>query len=206
MNYSDMMKFCDPDDTRLYCTKPFSIDGKAYATDVKILMRFDGVTDVDPLSAGNLANTEMIARKIVGFCEAGNFVEGFMPFKVEIPPYPPCPMCLGVGKVAKEIECPECDGEGEVNIGKHWYECKECDGTGNTDDDNKDAEKTIDCEKCNGTGKGYHAVDVDDRKFQAKYLEKILALPNIEYKLLDGEREMMRFKFDGGVGCLMPTT
>ncbi|MFA6213518.1 MAG: hypothetical protein WC714_29040 [Candidatus Obscuribacterales bacterium] len=201
----DLQQFCNTDDVRFYMHKPFSVNGKACATDGCMVICMDGDTDIEPLSA-NLKKPELIANKLMEYCDASKFVDGFVPLKVEIPPYPLCHVCLGDGKVAKEIECPECDGEGEVNIGKHYYECKECDGSGNVPSEGKDAEKTIVCEKCNGSGKGYHSIDLDDRKFQAKYLEKILGLPNIEYKLMEGKTEMMRFKFDGGVGCLMPTT
>ena len=39
MNYDQMMKFCNPEDVRLFCTKPFS-DGKGHmvATDGKIVV------------------------------------------------------------------------------------------------------------------------------------------------------------------------
>ena len=110
----------------------------------------------------------------------------------------------------KMVECGDCDGDGRFHYGKHWYECAECDGSGKVK--NKDVvarELTVDCEICKGTGHSFSTKQIPDgRHVQVRYLQKILALPNVEY-LPDTSGEVytkpaVLFRFTGGVGLVMP--
>lgn len=200
MNLSDMQKFCDPTDVRLYCTRPIS-DGNGHilATDGRIIVSCAGDIAVEQMTV-----PESVLQTFATYLDPALFNDGFVPLQVGIPPYPRCVGCNGTGKVNKPTECPECDGEGEVPFGKHWYECKECDGDGKIIDHTLADVEQIDCEKCDGTGHAFHPVQLDGRKFQAKYLEKMLSLPGIEYAPSDDANAIMHFRFDGGIGCLMP--
>ena len=202
MNLIDMQKFCDPDDVRLFCTRPFS-DGKGnvVATDGKII-----VSCVDTFAAELLIVEQKTIDIFEKYCNPELFKTGFVPLKVEIPPCPPCSHCGGAGKVNEEhkTECPDCDGEGEHYIGRHYYECKECDGSGKVADHSRTDVQKIDCGRCGGTGREFHPVKLDSRTFQAKYLELIMALPDAEYMPDNDKHAIMRFRFDGGIGCLMP--
>ena len=202
MNYDQMMKFCNPDDARFFCRQPFpDMKGNVLATDGKVIVSVPANFATEEIQVYQKA-IDIFAK----YLDPELFQTGFVPLKVEIPPYPPCAPCNGTGKVneERETECPDCDGEGGHYIGRHYYECIECDGSGKVADQSKTDVKKIDCEKCGGTGRGFHPVKLDARSFQSKYLELIMELPNAEY-LPDGDKHaIMRFKFDGGIGCLMP--
>lgn len=203
MNYDQMMKFCDPKDERLVCTKPFQdTKGNILATDGKIIVSVPANFATEEIQVDH-KNIDIFAEK---YLDPELFKNGFIPLAVEIPPYPPCEHCTGTGKINEEheTECTECDGSGEHYIGRHYYECKECDGSGKIADHSRTDVQKVDCEKCQGTGHGFHLIKLDARSFQAKYLELIMALPNAEYLPDDDKRAIMRFRFDGGIGCLMP--
>jgi len=200
MNLTDMQKFCDTTDVRFYYTRPFPIpDGRIVATDGKVIVAFDGGIEIDAIDI-----SEKSMQTLQKYIAPELFVNGFVPLQVEIGDYPICTQCDGTGKLNKKTECKECDGEGEFYYNGHWYDCKECDGSGETDDHSKAIADKVDCENCGGTGKGFYPVKIDSRFFQAKYLEKLLILPNIEYLPSDDALAAMKFRFTGGVGFLMP--
>lgn len=83
-------------------------------------------------------------------------------------------------------------------------ECSACDGRG-TEHDCPDCE--CPCVECDGTGK-----DIPERgistefcgaNFAMRYIRQVLSLPNVELASITSDAPMV-FRFDGGVGALMP--
>lgn len=107
----------------------------------------------------------------------------FFPPSFSLPPEEP------VG----EIECPSCDGRG------HEHDCPECQCA---------------CDDCAGKGlipnEPKTSTTIGGVHFTLKYVHLICALPGIEIshtaKATLGNMRPMLFRFDGGVGALMPRT
>jgi hypothetical protein len=76
--------------------------------------------------------------------------------------------------------------------------CNWCDGRGVYDNDP--------CDSCHGTGLGPSIVSVGVRGaiFNAKYIRMIMALPSAEFSIKPGADKPAPFRFDGGLGALMP--
>lgn len=123
-----------------------------------------------------------------------------------------CEKCNGTGK---RYTCPECDGEGAVQLLTDWNDygeetCKTCNGNGQLDKDhwlnlvrvsNPAGEN---CRFCDGTGQEYKekAMTVWDFLFTDTLLALVGTLPGCHLGFT-GKRNMARFRFDGGDGVLM---
>lgn len=200
MKIEELMKFCDPTEMRYYLHKPFKLpDGRICASDGKIIVVVNDSIEIEPSDV-----PEKNLQKIYEWIAPELFNDGFAPLKIKLPVCPLCTECDGTGIQPPTIECEECAGAGELecDLG-HFHDCEECDGTGKIPSRDSEA-KDSPCESCGGSGKGFAVETLGDRSFQVKYLELLVGLPNIEYFLVDGKENMMRFRFDGGVGCLMP--
>ncbi len=200
MKIEELMKFCDPTEVRSFCTKPFKLpDGRICATDGKIIVVVNDSIEVDDADV-----TEKNFKKIWEFSAPKLFKDGFTPLKIKLATCPLCSECDGTGIQPPTIDCKECAGVGEFecNLG-HFHPCDKCAGTGNIPSPNPEG-KCSPCESCGGSGKGFAVEHFGDIDFEVKYLELLVGLPNIEYFLVKGKKNMMRFRFDGGVGCLMP--
>lgn len=86
-----------------------------------------------------------------------------------------------------EEECLACEGRG------HAHDCPEC---------------TCDCKECDGTGNRM-AADKTSTKvrgvtFDLRYIAMMLAMPGVEVMVSPQEAEPLLFKFEGGVGAVMP--
>ena len=108
-----------------------------------------------------------------------------------------CPKCKGQRN--QPTTCPECGGTGEVELSNYYNDytcdCLSCDGTGKIDV----------CDKCGGSGKVevFSSHPVGPAKFQVKYLHLLATLPGCEIGPMN-ETEPAWFRFDGGVGLIMP--
>lgn len=62
------------------------------------------------------------------------------------------------------------------------------------------------CPKCHGTGQAYPAISagIGDVPFAIHYVAMLLALPGIEVTTKPEQRQPLLFRFDGGIGALMP--
>lgn len=79
-------------------------------------------------------------------------------------------------------ECLTCEGHG------YEHDCPDC---------------SCRCVKCGGTGIAKASITYDGINFDAAYFAKVLAIPGVELSSArDGEP--LFFRFDGGVGALMP--
>jgi hypothetical protein len=97
------------------------------------------------------------------------------PPSYKLPPAPPA-----------DLDCETCAGRGKV------HSCPDCDCI---------------CDVCSGSGKQASETKVstefDGVNFGLRYLRKVLALPGIEFSKPHFPEQMF-FRFDGGVGALMP--
>lgn len=84
----------------------------------------------------------------------------------------------------ERVQCKTCDGNGtRASVYGHGY----------------------DCETCRGRGEERFLFDLGKQTFDLKYLHLIAKLPKLEIVLnVNGERDVMPFRFDGGRGLLMP--
>ena len=206
MKLEQLTQFCDSKDGRVFCARPYTLDGMSYATDGKILVRLDSAVETDPLDDRD----NQAAKKAQAWCADIPKI-GFVPLVAELPEVVqlPCDTCSGSGMVtAPEMQdCDDCDGDGEFRHGRHRYACANCDGTGEIKCRDGKSGELMECKVCNGGGISRELVKVavSGKNFQAKYLAKLLALPGIEYMLDESGNHKMIFRFSGGVGILMGT-
>lgn len=87
-------------------------------------------------------------------------------------------------------DCPTCRGRG------YLHDCPDCE---------------CDCERCNATGtmdkEALISTKIGGKFFSLKYVRQILALPRVEIEVIPSSEPLKRpifFRFDGGVGALMP--
>jgi hypothetical protein len=96
--------------------------------------------------------------------------------KVEIPLFTPA-----------DEECEDCGGSG------FEHDCPNCD---------------CECDACDGSGKvttsDESVVPIGHSIFAAPYIRQILMLPGLQVSLGSDPSEPMAFKFEGGIGVLMP--
>jgi hypothetical protein len=158
-------KFCSGD-LRQALRKPWSKNGKTFATDGKIFIAVD-------IDLGYPMDTnDHYPERIIPDRDA-------MVRQAEIPEVAPnleaCWHCSGAGKVSKE-PCEECDGEGDVECDMgHTHECVDCNGTG-IDPDSEEGQ----CPECNGTGNVEnmkYPMDLGGIFFSAFYLRLVKSLP-----------------------------
>jgi len=126
---------------------------------------------------------------------------------VDLPPYKlpnkeVCYACQGVGKINI---CPECDGDGYVELDSEFnsYECdcKYCDCEGIIPGDGDI------CGRCDGDGDmypvDYSRIEFDGHGLNALLLEKIKDLPGVKLFSRRDEKQHFYFRFDGGHGIIM---
>lgn len=84
-------------------------------------------------------------------------------------------------------ECTACGGRGSA------HDCPEC---------------TCDCEECDGSGNRMTAPKtstlIHGVIFDLRYVAMMLALPGVEVAASTGKESPLLFKFDDGVGAMMP--
>ncbi len=106
--------------------------------------------------------------------------------------------------------CEECSGEGEVSFSNEFnhYDvtCNSCDGDGDIAC-SQTAEGAQVCTTCFGTRIKSQAVNVGRNCFDGIntiYIQKIKKLPGAQFSLHGDDFSCFRFRFDGGVGLIMP--
>lgn len=170
------------------CTAPWSEGEFTRATSGHLLIQVPRMADVEenpkaPDVSKVFPHGEPMAWYAIPACE-------------EKPPVD-CEKCGG--KVGQPATCPECDGDGEVELSNAYNDyicdCLSCDGTG----------KTPVCSKCDGTGKieVFSAQRIGPAKFQVKYLKLLAELPNCNIGPMNDTGPAW-FRFDGGTGLIMP--
>lgn len=200
MNAAELLKqFCAKDDEWNPWQEYIILqDALLYATNghVMAIMQDDG-------SADTYDEVNQVAPSNLHSFYHDDFTD-FIPLVVDLPEIIPCGTCKGTGKAIAQVNCPDCS-KGYFFHGGNEYECKTCDGSGEGDEPY--GTKTEACESCDGTGNYlYQPVSMPDgRLFARRYIAMLMALPGICY-LPDAEddKAAMKFKFNGGVGRLMP--
>lgn len=173
----DLSPFCDPHGERYSLKKPFLSGGDfVYATDGRILVRT--TLDVCPadLPTGKVPNNP---HEIVEPIEK---VRDWEP----LPAIVDCEKCGGVG-LALHV-CDICKGIGSLVVDDNFIRvCGECVGV---------ATYTYPC-GCE--------VRFGQSNYAQWYMNLIRELPEVRIgNVASGPERPLYFKFDGGVGCLMP--
>jgi hypothetical protein len=119
-NDIDLNKFCDPDDCRSVCARPFSVGEYSYATDGHILIRVDRKADISD-------SDDPLKNKIISYFDIKDLEPTPLPLNVSLPEREiiTCPECVD-GIVEESHDCPCCECEDE---------CSYCNGTGKKDSD-----------------------------------------------------------------------
>ena len=174
----DFERFTNPNDPREYVQKPFSFNGRSYATTNAVMVFKEGVF-YDEM------DIKFDPDEIVNKIKACIFSPLSKPF--EIPEKIECKECKGSGKLT-QTECEECEGEGVVCFSNDYsdYECdcESCGGNGHMVIIGGDTN----CTRCNGTGQAFdiHArIEYGSSLFDAKYINLIAHEENLEVGLLD---------------------
>lgn len=230
----DLKSFCWPSDTDSYradLAEPFSSDAYTYATDGRIMVRVERVagTEVEPKPDFDLGSKVKTLEGYLSRIDGAKFEP--MP-SVDIPPKPPyvpnpCTDCGATGKV-HSIECYKCQGRGITICPTcdHEDDCERCNGAGCIDrpaklDDNPEHIEV--CDNCKGTGDlGDPNTDpivftrVGPYWIDRKYVVLMQTLPGLEIDMSNvgwhvstsgasiGHSAPVLFRFDGGVGGIMP--
>ena len=117
------------------------------------------------------------------------------------------------------VQCPECEGDGWVEFETDWnqyddQECKSCRGTGQITEHRYDTMKSYraympdrideNCDQCNhGVIWPMVGEVINGVKINVRFLDMIGKLPGAQLGLF-GELDVVRFRFDGGDGLVMP--
>jgi len=199
----DLEKFCRKSHYTGTLNEPFSDNDYTYASDGSIIIRVDKIQEMTEKDTHSNKAKELFEKNKIN----GNEIWTDLP-KFEVIEKN-CTECVGTGKI---IICKECNSTGSLEFSSNYndydVECKSCFGK-----DIKDEK----CEDCDGTGKykeySNPVIEVPIRKdgnleqieiiINGKYLEMIQDLPNIKIAL-QGEKELIKLKFDGGIGLPMP--
>jgi len=171
----DLIPFCDTYNTRYAINTPRIIDGQAYATDCRVLIR------CDPSHANDFTGEDGKFPKVQSFMEKIAQVKKWGLVEVES-----CNHCNSKGTITSQ--CDVCDSLGNYTCPtcEHEQECFECDGNGNVTKDCQCRERTI--------GKVMLA---------AKYLYLVDHLPGVEWQLDAKQADPVFFRFAHGDGALM---
>jgi hypothetical protein len=185
MNLEDFSPFCSGYNKKM--EKPWSRGDFTYASDGFIVIRVPRREDCPEIE--NPVNAEAI------FNVTPEPVDGFiaLPSIEKIGELKVCPKCKG--KALEE--CPECDGEGELDIrsdfNTYTVECKSCGGEGD------------ECAECHGAGniEPTPTVEIGGSMFTTPYIRALIALPGAQIAVNRDSRKASWIKFKGGDALLM---
>lgn len=171
----DLQPFCSTDETRWYLLKPFSKGEFSYATNGHIEIRQPRRDDVQEMD-------EKAPKFDPSAPLAGIESAVFSRAEVQLPPAPeatgPCKLCDGRGF---EHSCPDCE-----------CVCEPCKGTGEMDPER------------------FISTSIGGVFFTLSYVRQMFTLPGVEVSktsiMSDKPKESrpLLFRFNGGVGALMP--
>jgi len=188
----NLQPFCHPDRRTSGISTPFSRMDHTYATDGKLIVRVPRLADV-----GERDNTPQVDNLGWNHAELADWTDAP---ELDQATVKRCSVCKGTGKTNI---CPECYGYGEVltETSMNWYEvtCKTCVAAG------KVAGGEDVCDYCAGTGKDVDTpVEWRSGHISALMLTRLSTLPGLQLSPYGEPTEVIRFKFDGGEGLVMP--
>lgn len=160
-------------DVRTFLRTPFNRDGKTCASNGHAVVLFPENPDYAELDEKHKLKISHFVAEI----EAAVFMP--LPANITLPEPIQCGVCKGTGK-AREIDCDECEGEGEVCFSNdhHDYEfpCKSCEGKG--------LKVAVGiCDNCKGTGKAFNLINgvkIGDIYIDPNYLSLIIHAPDLQ--------------------------
>jgi len=190
--------FCDPNDSRIYLSKPFQLNGRTIACNGHIFLSMPEHGNYEQFPNEYLSKFLPVIENF----RQGKFVP--VPDNLIFPEVKDCPYCHGVGKSSQK-DCRECEGAGEVcwNSGFHDYEA-ECQGC-NADGIIITVGGDQTCSGCMGTGVVYGLdshVDVLGLWINPKYLKLIIEEPGLEVSP-DKEQHKLAFRVGENFGLIM---
>jgi hypothetical protein len=195
-----LKNFCSIDTTRLVLNSLINQDDFTYATDGKICVRVKKLSDIADIDTMPTPDFKSIFKDI-NFSDLPNLIR--IPETLPELTYRNCDCCKGEGKIST---CPECDGEGMVELendyNEYECECKTCNGSGKIKGDGI-------CEECNGKGKLFDYkksfIELSGVRLPIIYLNKLKLLKNPLLSIDESKPcRLVPFIFDGGEGILMP--
>lgn len=198
----DLQKFCATDtDPRPHIRKPTRCADGIVATNGQILICVpDDGRECDSTKDTIAAQVAKFHHGLMGEDER----RWFDVTAIALPPKVICTYCGGKG-YSYQVDCEDCDGDGEFDHGQHTYCCKECDGEGSIKTSAaSDGAKKYTCAHCAGTGEDFQAVFVGGTHFRRRYLAMLADLPGCRIGLSVEEPGTAVYRFDGGWGALMP--
>jgi hypothetical protein len=188
MNIELLQTFCH-NDPELSLAKPWTKDGFTYASNGSILVRVPALPE-DPGGRGVGPNAL--------YDHAGPIPEDGW---IDVPGLPEPAICLSCkGNPGVSSTCPECDGDGEVelsNVYSHYTcDCKTCDGSGEVEG----------CSKCHGSGmaKEMTFIQIGSRRYKVAVIRMITTLPKAQ--IAPTNENITWVRFDGGDALVMPLT
>lgn len=177
----------------------FVCNGNTYATNGHIMIKLFGVhSDI----SSHIDFEEHFERGVQGSNDWVDVEANHAAIDVK------CDNCKGTGKVLGSVECPECDGKGEIELetdyNTYCVDCKTCCGKGEIEPEDEDDKKEKDCPKCDGSGVSASYIEYGMLDIDAKYYNLISKLPNAKIRPFGYWKcYSTEFKFDGGCGILM---
>jgi len=165
------------DATRYAIDAPFVINGMKYATNARIAIAV-------PCDEPDTATCGRRLPNVKGLFDGVRSVSTWHP----MPDSKPCEACKG----SCRRKCQQCDGKCylECNLG-HEHACENCE---------------LGLETCDQCSSHEHGVTFGDRVIALRFCSSISRLPGPVLWGVSGSdpRDPVCFKFDGGVGVVMP--
>lgn len=213
MDIQTIQLFCCEDETKVNLCTPYSRGEYTFATNGHMQIRVPRLVEVP----------EREDAPIVVISESDPVGKNYLKEPAEWLPVPavtvasePCKQCGGTGS---GVECPECKGDGYVELSTDFNDydspdCKTCNGTGQISAAGYERlkgrmlwlpeSKPVTCDNCH-TGQVWPMAGeiVGGVKINVRFLDLIGRLPGAQLGVF-GELDVARFRFDGGDGLVMP--
>lgn len=187
--------FLSETDVREYLRKPFVYSGNEIRTNGHVIL-IKKTSEPDNIPS---ALNEGTIKTVLADIESK---KDFEPMPFPDLDFRPCGTCCG-NKTVSRYDCPDCEGEGEVEwqAGSYTYhaDCRGCDGDGYI----IEPIGTAPCSDCNGTGQVYKSfsVKIGGSNFQTKYVS-LIAHPDTTIAK-PKENEMLVFQHGDYKGAIM---
>jgi hypothetical protein len=127
---------------------------------------------------------------------------------IETPALPELVKCRYCNGTAKAYKCTECDGAGEFQHGRHYYDCKECGASGQVYSENiLEEEPQVVCGQCKDGFRHFQPMQIGATHYDAVLIKRVVDLPGFKFSpppTTEYEHGAGYFVFDGGEGIILP--